>query len=265
MDLPYTLDEATSSNDIMFMERASSGVIAHQHRRRRLPLRLRRALVQRQRSGPAPMSTGPTTGAIHSASSINPNGTTEQFGAVARVAGAGRQRQGLLAASRRRRRMADPAAAQSGHRRADADAERSPGTAHRSDHADLDRRDRQRIRRTGLQRRSRGHVSGRCILQGEYFWFNVERQDDLPALAASLKFQGGYAQAGYILTGETRKYNPAQRLLWRRHAGPSVLARWRRLGRMGNRRPRQHHGSQRSARHRHRRRRRTAERLHRWR
>ena len=28
MDLPYTLDEATSSNDIMFMERASSGIIA---------------------------------------------------------------------------------------------------------------------------------------------------------------------------------------------------------------------------------------------
>src|SRR6266568_1472151 len=28
MDLPYTLDEATSSNDIMFMERASAGVIA---------------------------------------------------------------------------------------------------------------------------------------------------------------------------------------------------------------------------------------------
>src|SRR5437762_4776250 len=28
MDVPYTFDEATSSNDIMFMERASSGVIA---------------------------------------------------------------------------------------------------------------------------------------------------------------------------------------------------------------------------------------------
>jgi phosphate-selective porin OprO/OprP len=28
MDLPYTLDEATSSNDILFMERASAGVVA---------------------------------------------------------------------------------------------------------------------------------------------------------------------------------------------------------------------------------------------
>src|SRR5258705_225827 len=31
--------------------------------------------------------TGPTTGAIHSASSVNPNGSTEQLGAAARVAG----------------------------------------------------------------------------------------------------------------------------------------------------------------------------------
>jgi phosphate-selective porin OprO/OprP len=31
--------------------------------------------------------TGPTAGAIHSASSVNPAGTTEQYGAVAPVAG----------------------------------------------------------------------------------------------------------------------------------------------------------------------------------
>jgi hypothetical protein len=31
--------------------------------------------------------TGPTAGAIHSASSVNPPGTTEQYGAVAHVAG----------------------------------------------------------------------------------------------------------------------------------------------------------------------------------
>ena len=47
MDIPYTLDEATSSNDILFMERASSKVIAHQYCRRRFPLHRRRALVQR--------------------------------------------------------------------------------------------------------------------------------------------------------------------------------------------------------------------------
>jgi phosphate-selective porin OprO/OprP len=43
-------------------------------------------------------------------------------------------------------------------------------------------------------------------VQGEYYWYNVDRGFiGLP----SLNFQGGYAQAGYILTGETRAYNPA--------------------------------------------------------
>jgi phosphate-selective porin OprO and OprP len=46
---------------------------------------------------------------------------------------------------------------------------------------------------------------GSLYLQGEYFWYNVDR--GFLGLS-SVKFQGGYAQAGYILTGETRKYNP---------------------------------------------------------
>ena len=93
---------------------------------------------------------------------------------------------------------------------------------------------------------------GSLYLQGEYFWFNVDRGFlGLP----SLNFQGGYAQAGYILTGETRAYNPASAS----YGGvmPATRSRRRRrLGRMGNRRPLQHDGSQRSAwrRHRHRRR-----------
>ena len=47
---------------------------------------------------------------------------------------------------------------------------------------------------------------GSLYLQGEYFWYNVERK----AIAGlpDLRFQGGYAQAGYILTGETRSYLP---------------------------------------------------------
>src|SRR6266702_631704 len=85
MDLPYTLDEATSSNDIMFMERASSGVMAVN-----LAAGDFRSTVgtrwYNDRFWAGAYATGPTTGAIHSASSINPNGTTEQFGAVARAA-----------------------------------------------------------------------------------------------------------------------------------------------------------------------------------
>ena len=46
--------------------------------------------------------TGPTTGAIHSASSINPNGTTEQYRRGCPRRGTDRQRQRLLAAPRRR-------------------------------------------------------------------------------------------------------------------------------------------------------------------
>ena len=53
---------------------------------------------------------------------------------------------------------------------------------------------------------------GPLFLQGEYFWYNIDRSANtgLPPLGApSLKFQGGYAQAGYVLTGEGRSYNAA--------------------------------------------------------
>jgi phosphate-selective porin OprO/OprP len=53
---------------------------------------------------------------------------------------------------------------------------------------------------------------GPLILQGEYLWFNIDRTANtgLPPFGApSLNFQGGYVQAGYVLTGETHIYNPA--------------------------------------------------------
>jgi phosphate-selective porin OprO/OprP len=53
---------------------------------------------------------------------------------------------------------------------------------------------------------------GPLIVQGEYYWYNVDRSANtgLPPFGApSLRFQGGYAQAGYVLTGETHVYNPA--------------------------------------------------------
>jgi phosphate-selective porin OprO and OprP len=86
MDLPYTLDEASSSNDIPFMERASAGIAATNIA----------AGDFRSTAGArwytdtfwaGAYVTGPATGAIHSASRINPPGTTEQYGAFARVAG----------------------------------------------------------------------------------------------------------------------------------------------------------------------------------
>jgi phosphate-selective porin OprO and OprP len=47
---------------------------------------------------------------------------------------------------------------------------------------------------------------GPLFFQGEYFWFNVDRNAFAPL--PSLRFQGGYAEAAYVLTGETRPYNP---------------------------------------------------------
>jgi phosphate-selective porin OprO and OprP len=53
---------------------------------------------------------------------------------------------------------------------------------------------------------------GPLYVQGEYYWYNVDRGavTGLPPIGApSLRFQGGYAQASYVLTGETRAYLPA--------------------------------------------------------
>ena len=53
---------------------------------------------------------------------------------------------------------------------------------------------------------------GPLFFQGEYYWFNVDRDaaTGLPPFGApNLKFEGGYAQASFVLTGETHKYNPA--------------------------------------------------------
>src|SRR4051794_7435012 len=86
MNLPYTLDEAMSSNDILFMERASAQVIATS-----IAAGDNRSTFGARwyddRFWAGAYATGPTSGAIHSGSSTNPNGTTEQFGAVARIAG----------------------------------------------------------------------------------------------------------------------------------------------------------------------------------
>jgi phosphate-selective porin OprO/OprP len=199
------LDEATSSNDIMFMERASSGVMAVNM----AAGDFRSTFGARwfnDRFWAGAYATGPTTGAIHSASSVNPNGTTEQFGAVARAAGQvistndytlhlGGNAQWLI---------------------------RPPHNLIANTQT-LTLNDRPELRIDPTTLISTGAIAGvsaaqtysaeaaatigSLYLQGEYFWFNVERKA-LPFLP-DLKFQGGYAQAGYILTGETRKYNPA--------------------------------------------------------
>jgi phosphate-selective porin OprO/OprP len=49
---------------------------------------------------------------------------------------------------------------------------------------------------------------GPLLFQAEYFWYNVDRGNNVIPLP-SVKFDGGYAEFACALTGETRKYNPA--------------------------------------------------------
>jgi phosphate-selective porin OprO/OprP len=205
LDLPYTLDEASSSNDIPFMERAASGITATNI----AAGDFRSAAGARWYTDTfwaGAYATGPATGAIHSASSINPPGTTEQFGAVARVAGqivSGKD--------------------YSLHIGGDAEWLIQPPHNLIANTQTLTLSDRPELRIDPTTLVSTGALPGvsgaqvysaeaagtygPLFFQGEYFWYNVDRNAFAPL--PSLRFQGGYAEAAYVLTGEGRSYNPA--------------------------------------------------------
>jgi phosphate-selective porin OprO and OprP len=210
LDLPYTLDEASSSNDILFMERASAGIVATNI----AAGDFRSAFGSRWYNDTfwaGAYITGPATGAIHSASSVNPPGTTEQYGAVARAAGqivSGKD--------------------YSLHLGGDAEFLIQPPHNLIANSQTLTLSDRPELRIDPTTLISTGAIAnasaaqvysveaagnyGPLFFQGEYFWFNVERNaaTGLPPIGApNLKFQGGYAEAGYVLTGESRPYNTA--------------------------------------------------------
>jgi phosphate-selective porin OprO/OprP len=217
MDLPYTLDEATSSNDIMFVERASSSVIATNIA----------AGDFRSAGGMRAYNdwiwaggylTGPTSGQMHSDTTtvtkspqlpgITTFGFSEQYGSVARLTLQALQGPGF-----------------SFHVGGDAEflfrppvgpaTSTAPGTRTLtlSDRPEL-RIDPTVMLTTGAMANvSRAQVYsaeaaagwGPLFFQGEYFWYNVDREFGLP----SLRFNGGYAQASWTLTGESRAYIPA--------------------------------------------------------
>jgi phosphate-selective porin OprO/OprP len=210
MDLLWTLDEATSSNDIMFMERASVGVIAQNIAAGdfRSTVGSRWWTDQFWIGG---YVTGPTTGAIHSASSVSPPGTSEQYGSVVRIAGNPISGNGY-----------------SVHIGADAEWLIQPPRNLVTQAQTLALSDRPELRIDPTTLISTGAIAnvsgaqvygveaaatyGPLMAQGEYYWFNIDRSANtgLPPFGApSLKFDGGYAQLGYVLTGETRAYNPA--------------------------------------------------------
>jgi phosphate-selective porin OprO/OprP len=206
IDMLYTLDESTSSNDIVFMERASPGIIAQNI----AAGDFRSGAGARwfdDRFWAGAYVTGPSTGAIHSASSLNPNGTTEQLGAFARAAGQvlsgngysfhlGGEGEWLIRAPHNEITGAQ--------------------TLTLSDRPEL-RIDPTSLISTGAlagvsgAQVYSGEVAatyGPLFVQGEYFWYNVDRANNIIPLP-SVQFNGGYAQASYVLTGETHKYNPA--------------------------------------------------------
>jgi phosphate-selective porin OprO/OprP len=149
--------------------------------------------------------TGPATGAIHSASSVNPNGTTEQYGAIARAAG-------QIASGKD----------YSLHIGGEAEWLLQPPHNLIAGTQTLTLSDRPEVRIDPTTLVSTGAIAGvsgaqvysaevagtygPLFFQGEYFWYNVDRSAFTPL--PSLKFQGGYAEAAYVLTGESRPYNP---------------------------------------------------------
>ena len=209
MDLAWTMDEATSSNDMLFMERASSGVIAANIAASDFRSTFGTRWYNDQFWAGAYV-TGPTTGAIHSASSVSPNGTTEQYGVVARAAGQ------IVSGND-----------YSLHLGGDAEWLIQPPHNLVTGAQTLTLNDRPELRidpTTLISTGALANVSGAqvygveaagtygpLIVQGEYYWFNVQRgaTTGLPPIGApDVKFQGGYVQAGYVLTGETHPYNP---------------------------------------------------------
>ncbi len=205
MDMLYTLDESTSSNNIVFMERASSGIIAQNI----AAGDFRSGIGARWFNDTLWMgayATGPATGAIHSASSLNPNGTTEQTGAFGRIAGQvisgndysihlGAEAEALIRAPR--------------------DEITGAQTLTLSDRPEL-RIDPTTLISTGALAGVSGAqvysgeaaaTYGPLWVQGEYFWYNVDRNNN-PIPLTSVKFTGGYAQASWVLTGENHKYLP---------------------------------------------------------
>jgi phosphate-selective porin OprO/OprP len=205
MKVPYVLDKATSSNDTLFLERASSELIAVNiaagNRRSAFGARWYNDIFWA-----GAYATGPTTGAIHSASSADPNGSTEQLGATARVAGQ------VISGND-----------YSLHLGADAEFLIKPPHNLVDNSFTLKLSDRPELRIDPTEIIDTGSITGvsgaqvysaeaaatygPLFFQGEYFWYNVAR-NNLPGLP-SLKFDGGYAQASLVLTGETHPYIPA--------------------------------------------------------
>jgi phosphate-selective porin OprO/OprP len=196
LDLPITLDEATSSNDIMFLERAASVNIAN----------LIAAGDFRSAFGGhwsndrlwlGAYFSGPTSGSAHTIGALG--GSANQTGIAGRVA-----YQVLNAPD------------YTLHIGGDVESLINPPHAGGFRSITLSDRPELRIDPTSfLSTAAINNVSGATtyeaelaggyksfFVQGEYFHYTVDR-DTL----SSLDFDGAYAEASWTITGEHRKYN----------------------------------------------------------
>jgi phosphate-selective porin OprO and OprP len=200
IDVPYSLDESISSNNIMFMEKSLAGDtatgIAGNDNRAAFG-----ATWNSDRAWVGVFGTGPTSGTTHA---IGTGGTNAvQFGATGRATF-----QVLQAPD------------YSFHIGADAEGLIKPprssafGAVTLKDDPEL-RVDNTALISTGTIGTALNPVTGASVFggevaggfgslygQGEYFHFNVARQGQ-----PDLDFNGGYGEVSYTLTGEARKYS----------------------------------------------------------
>jgi phosphate-selective porin OprO/OprP len=201
IDVPYTLGESTSSNDILFMERASSTnvaiSIAGDDFRSAAGARLYNDLFWF-----GAYVTGPTSGAIHAWQSVTPPGMTEQLGGTARAVWHVVNQPGFGI-----------------HIGGDAEALFKPSDDFVTGVKSLTLGDRPELRIDPTNILTTGPIAnvtgaqvysveaaanyGSLLVQGEYYFYIIDRALGLP----SLKFNGGYAEAGWVITGESRTYN----------------------------------------------------------
>ena len=203
LDVPFTLDEATSSNDIMFIERAeiqnTATNLAANDARAAFGVR-----SNSDRYWAGVYLTGPSAGALHTGSN------QQQLGGTARAT------YQLLQGSN-----------YSLHIGADGEyvfAPRANGNSATSIASTVSFSDRPELRvdptafiNTGaIPAKNAGAYGGELaagwdslFFQGEYYRIFVD-QSGLAATAPKpeLHFDGGYAEASWIVTGESRRYIP---------------------------------------------------------
>jgi phosphate-selective porin OprO/OprP len=195
MDVPWTLDEATSSNDILFLERASSGVVANG-----VAAGDARAAFGVHYGSPwwwaGGYLTGPTAGVSHTGTD------SQQLAGVARA-------------------TINPIQSDALSLHVGADAERTfsrasgaTNTVTLSDRPEL-RVDPTTFLTTGAIPTKHATVYGveaaaafgPLFAQGEYYRYVVDQTSAAAISNRALNFSGGYLEASYTLTGEGHKYN----------------------------------------------------------